>query len=558
MKLIGQVSLSVFAGSLNRGFSKARDATTEPRHAEYQYIIVGGGTAGCGLAATLSKNYKVLLLERGGTPYDNARIERVEGWADLLLDDPTQNDELVSSPTQAFRSADGVYNRRARVLGGGSAINAGFYSRASTAEVQSAQWDPIEVEKAYEWVEEQIVSPASLGPWQSAFKRSLLEAGVTPDNGRTFEHIQGTKVGSSIFDSTGRRHTAADLLSSANADLLTVLTFATVRRILFDVSNASQPPLATGVEYTDSSGAMHVANLQNGTLQNEVILSAGALGSPQLLMLSGVGECEHLAEFNITCVAELRDVGEHMVDNPINALVVVSPQPLEISLLSVAGITAEGSIIEGASGGNWTWQWPGMGELNILPPDERSPEAIHLVQKNLRNLSSEIKSQLDQSSFVLSKVYEPLSKGNLRLVATDVTLNPLVKFNYYSQPEDIETCIAGAEYMQKLLRAPSFQNYRYTAVTPLIAMLYPQLSSSVGNRTDGAYMPNLQNRTATAQWCRDTVTTIWHFHGGCTRGKVVDQNYRVVGVRSLRVVDGSTFTKSPGTNPQATVMMLGR
>lgn len=220
--------------AVNRDFSKAHAATTEPSNAQYEYIIVGGGTAGCALAATLSERHKVLLLERGGTPYGNPSIERLEGWADLLQDDPAKRS--ARSPIQAFRSADGVHNRRARVLGGGSAINAGFYSRASAAEVRAARWEPQRVQEAYEWVEDQIVHPAPLGPWQTALKNGLAEAGITPDNGRTFEHIQGTKVGHSIFDAHGRRHTAADLLSSANAELLTVLTFANAQRILFDVS----------------------------------------------------------------------------------------------------------------------------------------------------------------------------------------------------------------------------------------------------------------------------------------------------------------------------------
>lgn len=251
----------MFAGGLNRDYSNARDAVTEPRHAQYQYIIVGGGSAGCSLAATLSEQYKVLLLERGGSAYGNPSTERVWGWGDLLLDDPTKNTTEVISPVQAFRSADGIHNRRARVLGGGSAINAGFYSRASVADVRAAGWKPSEVEEAYEWVEEKIVSPASLGPWQTVLKNGLVEAGVTPDNGRTYEHMQGTKVGASIFDSAGRRHTAADLMSSGKGELLTVLTFANVRRIPFDVSHENRKPRATGVEYIDSRDGTHFAHL---------------------------------------------------------------------------------------------------------------------------------------------------------------------------------------------------------------------------------------------------------------------------------------------------------
>lgn len=92
----------------------------------YDYIVVGGGTAGCPLAATLSLKYKVLLLERGGSPYGNRNISYLENFHIGL------SNMAPDSPSQAFISTDGVINARARVLGGGTCINAGFYSRASS------------------------------------------------------------------------------------------------------------------------------------------------------------------------------------------------------------------------------------------------------------------------------------------------------------------------------------------------------------------------------------------------------------------------------------------
>ena len=193
----------------------------------YDYIVVGGGTAGCALAATLSQGSTVLLLERGGLPYDHPTITNMRGFGLTLAD------TSPSSPSQLFISTDGVINHRARVLGGGTALNAGFYSRASSEFVAGAGWDPGLVKESYEWVENKIVFEPEVKQWQSAIRDGLLEAGVLPNNGFTYDHLIGTKIGGSIFDREGNRHTAADLLEYAYPSNISVHLRATVQRILF-------------------------------------------------------------------------------------------------------------------------------------------------------------------------------------------------------------------------------------------------------------------------------------------------------------------------------------
>jgi choline dehydrogenase len=130
-------------------------------------------------------------------------------------------------------------------------------------------------------------------------------------------------------------------------------------------------PVARGVVFHDSKGRMHKAYL-NARRGNEIILSAGAMGSPQLLMLSGVGPADHLRLFGITLVHDQPEVGQGMSDNPMNAIYVPSPSLVETSLIQVVGITQVGSYIEGSSGARHSASARNFGmfspQVRFLPP----------------------------------------------------------------------------------------------------------------------------------------------------------------------------------------------
>ena len=213
------------------------NATDLPLKEEYDYIIVGGGTAGCPLAATLSDKFSVLVLERGSVPAAYPTVLTADGlFANLLQEDDG------NTPAQRFTSEDGVANVRGRVLGGSSMINAGFYSRADDHFYNESGilWDIDMVDTAYKWVEETIVSlQSNLSAWQSIFKQALLEAGVAPDNGLSLHHLVGTKASGSTFDGQGRRHGAVELLNRANLKNLRVAVEAYVDKIIFS-SNVSR------------------------------------------------------------------------------------------------------------------------------------------------------------------------------------------------------------------------------------------------------------------------------------------------------------------------------
>ncbi|MFS7918074.1 putative (R)-mandelonitrile lyase [Helianthus anomalus] len=477
----------------------------------YDYIIIGGGTAGCPLAATLSESYSVLLLERGGSLNTSVLYESNIYQTVLAAND---ND----SPAQVFDTEDGLQNARARILGGGSMINFGFYSRADDYFYDNAgiEWDMGAVERAYEWVENSIVTrPTRLNMFQTSFFNGLLESGVDPDNGFTFDHVQGTKVGGSIFSDLGRRHGAVELLNNANPENLDVLVHAMVDRVIFSTSD---PLAAVGVAYHDSNGEYHEVHVKTN---GEVILSAGAIGSPQLLLLSGLGPTSYLSSLNIPVVRDHPFIGQFMADHQRTGVNILLPDAITDAGLRVVGIAESGPYIESLA----------------VPPNTPLTSFIPSVGSvSLFNSSVQI---------IAGKITRPISTGSLHLLsASNATVSPSVRFNYYNHPEDVHQCWNAVEVIRKLLATPTMEEYKFDGHSfKFIGLPLPEDSSDY---------------ETIASFCRDSMGTFWHMHGGCLPNKVVDSNLKVIGVDSLRVVDASTFFNAPGTNPQATTMMLGR
>lgn len=529
--------------------SSAKSIPSNGGEKVYDYIVVGGGTAGCPLAATLSQNYNVLLLERGGVPFTNRNVSLLSNFH-LTLADTSE-----TSASQYFVSNDGVFNARARVLGGGTSINAGFYTRASARYVKRVGWDAKLVNESYPWVEKQIVHEPIFEPWQRAVRDGLLDVGVSPNNGFTYDHLYGTKVGGTIFDRYGRRHTAAELLASANPQNLDVLIHARVQKIMFDTNG--KKPRAVGVVFKDENGDLHEAFISRKR-GSEVIVTSGAIGSPQLLLLSGIGPKHDLEKLNISVVHANNFVGKKMSDNPMNAIYVPFNRPVKQSLIETVGITKKGVYIEASSGYGQSKDSihchhgvasAEIGQLSTIPPKKRTHEAIELYKRNKKDLPHEA----FHGGFLLEKIAYPKSKGELKLIDTNVDNNPSVVFNYFSHPEDLRSCVNGIRMMEKLVRSEPFLNFTQCGKETANKLLNMSVTANVN------LIPRHTNDTQSLeQFCKDTVITIWHYHGGCHVGKVVNKDYEVMGVHRLRVIDGSTFEQSPGTNPQATVMMMGR
>ncbi|KAG8476264.1 hypothetical protein CXB51_033106 [Gossypium anomalum] len=501
MRFLKALLLAVFAlqpycclAETAPNYSFVHESTTAPPVSYHDYIVVGGGAAGCPLAATLAETANVLVLERGGSPYRNPG-KTDKGNFLLTLLDPSPD-----SYAQTFITEDGVYNHRARVLGGGTVINVGFYSRAETEFVKESGLDEALVNDAYQWVENKVVFKAPLLQWQTAVRDGLLEAGVLPYNGFTNEHINGTKIGSTIFDINDHRHSAADLLEYADPKNIIVYLHATVTKILFTTQSA--------------------------------------IGSSQLLMLSGIGPRSQLEPLGIKLVMDQPMVGQGMADNTLNGLFIPSPNPVELSLVSAVGISLLVNYIEAGSG------------LNLAP-------SFGWISKFLLSIFDQtaIGSFFDtrlNGGIILQKVARPLSTGHLELRSTDPNETPKVRFNSFQEPEDLRNCVQGMKTIINVVNSKAFSKFRYRTIST------QQLLNVVAALPLNQRPRHFDIASSLEQFCNDTVMTFWHHHGGCQVGKVVDKDYRVIGVDGLRVIDASTFSFTPGTNPQATVMMLGR
>ncbi|KAL5981223.1 hypothetical protein ACLOJK_029144 [Asimina triloba] len=272
-------------------------------------------------------------------------------------------------------------------------------------------------------------------------------------------------------------------------------------------------PRAQGIRFMRSNGNpnklyevyLNRPKVSSGSSWGDVILCAGALGSPQILLLSGIGPKDHLMRFNITPLIDAPAVGEFMQDNPSIAIPLnyssnasrrLHPDPPQ-----VAGIVKDFRIVIETS-----VFYPGV-NLSILVP-------------------------------MVGKLSFPVSTGWLRLKSADPRENPSVRFNYLAAEQDLDDCVEMVRLVDRVSVSNSVESFleRNQSVIPAAGVTQQQLRD----------------------FCKASVVTIYHYHGGCVVGSVVDRDYRVLGVEGLRVVDFSTFLDSPGANPMATVLMLGR
>lgn len=526
---------------------------TDPSNRRFDYIIVGAGTAGCVLANRLSQDpsKRVLLLEAGKK--DNYF------WIDIpvgylyTIGNP-RTDWCFETEAETGLNGRSIGYARGKVLGGCSSINAMIYMRGQQydydhwAELGNRGWgwqDVLPVfrrSESYQHgaddfhgangelrVEERRVNWEILDAWRDAAE----ECGIP----KIDEFNRGDNFGNAYFQMNqrnGKRWSAVRaFLDPVKArSNLTILTEATVRKICFD-DNAIKPT-ATGVVIRQGS------HEQLFEANSEVILAAGAIASPQLLQLSGIGVSETLYKHGIQPLIELPGVGENLQDHlQIRTIYSVD----NTVTLNQRARTPWGMALMGLE-----YFLRKTGPLTMPPSqlgafaktDSNQPTAN--IEWHVQPLSlDKFGSPLHRYNAITPSVanVRPTSRGQVTLRDQDPSSAPLIQPNYLSTEEDRAVAVAGLKFTREIMAAPALGPFSPQELKP------------------GAHLTGDEELAHAAG---DLGTTIFHPVGTCKMGKdpmaVVDDHLRVHGVKGLRVVDASIMPTITSGNTNAPTVMI--
>jgi choline dehydrogenase len=493
---------------------------------KYTHIVVGAGSAGAALATRLSEDPErsVLLLE-AGPDYPDLETMPVDlkfGWgtgADFVVEDE-HNWKYTAKSTAKGPTMDVP---RGKVTGGTSAINGQVFLRAIPEDFEywvsmgNDEWSYEQVLPYYRKLETDtdfsddfhgtegpiIVRRHPLDelqPDQAAFYNACVAAGYAenPDH----NHPDATGVGPYPLNNPEgiRWSTAIGFLSMARHRInLTIRPNCTTRRVLFDDTRA------TGVE-VESGGESFVVN------GDEIILSAGPIGSPHLLMLSGIGPADQLAEHGISLVKDVPGVGQNLRDHPT----------VHVSWRALPDVPA--------------------------PPQEVGPQKVALRYtapgSDIKNDMIKVMRfrKIDRLLVMSVGLYLALGKGELKLQSPDPDVQPSLDYNYLQEAEDRRRLREGVRLCLELVDMKEFEKVVGERVNP----------------DDAA----LASDNALDEWLMRSVSTMHHISCTAKMGPdsdpmaVVDQHGRVKGVQSLRVVDGSIMPDCTRANTNVPIMMM--
>jgi choline dehydrogenase len=517
----------------------------------YDYVIVGAGSAGCVLASRLTENpdVRVLVLEAG--PPDDADEIRIPAAVNLLF--KTTYDWDYQTIPQQRAGGRSIYWPRGRVLGGSSSINAMIYVRGSRYDYDTWRdeygcdgWGYTDLLPYFLRAENnsrgESAYHGALGPlsvqdlrYKSSLTGAFVAAAQNCGQAANDDFNGSRQDGVGYYQVTqrgGRRWSAADayLHPAAARPNLTILTDA----------------LATGIEI-EGGRAIGVRYLQRGAevfarAEAEVILAAGAVGSPQLLMLSGVGPADHLREHDIPVMADSAGVGANLSDHPI--VTAMWSTPKTAGLWEKSGprnlarwqLTHSGPLATNlAEAGGFSRTDPGLPapdiQWHVLPVPYQN---AGLTDPAIRALS------------VLITLVSVGSRGKIQLRSSDPRHKPAIDPAYLSDMGDLGPLLRAIEMVRE-----------FAAAKPMSKVCKSELAPGQDVRTEAELL----------EWIRGEITTIYHPVGTCAMGgdsklaaskltSVVDTELRVRGIERLRVVDASVMPTVPRGNTNAPTIAI--
>ncbi len=518
-------------------------------HREFDYIIVGAGSAGCVLANRLSAEGKhsVLLLEAG--PEDTHLWIHIPLGYGRLFKEKAVNWMYQTEPEPGLNGRN-VFQPRGKVLGGSSSINGLLYVRGQHEDYDrwrqhgNLGWGYDDVLPYFKKSEDQTRGgndfhgaggPLPVSDWRHAdpLSEAFVDAAVQAGVPRNSDFNGATQEGAGFFQTTtkgGRRASAAVayLRPAKSRQNLHIETSALAERILFEGRRA------VGVAY-------RVAGVpRTARARKEVLVSGGAFNSPQLLQLSGIGPAELLRQHGIEVVLDAPGVGSDLQDHLQIRVVMRCSQAITLNDIvnnpirkAITGLryfafrTGPLTIAAGTSGAFFRTN------PRLASPDIQ----IHFLPFSTDKMGEKLHPF---SGFTASVCQlRPESRGSIRIKSADPTDAPEIRINYLASEVDRTTNVEGLKILRKILRAPALAPYVVEEVDP-------------GDK--------VTSDEALLAYCRARGSTIYHPTSTCRMGNdplaVVDQQLRVRGIDGLRVVDASVMPDLVSGNTNAPVIMI--
>jgi choline dehydrogenase-like flavoprotein len=493
----------------------------------FDYLIAGGGTAGCVLANRLSADpgVSVALIEAG--PPDDDPAIHVPAMVAKAIGNPRQSWGYQTVPQRA--ADDRVLPvPRGRVLGGCSSINGMVYFRGHPREYDEWQqpgWAYADLQPYFERLENYEAADTAQRhrggpvnvidiPHPNPLVRRFLAAADSLGLPRCPDFNSGDPEGFGPRQATirnGRRESGvtAYLNPARHRQNLRITTDALVTRVVFDGTRA------TGIEI-ERDGARSLIKARR-----EVIVACGAYGSPQLLQLSGVGDAAALRAAGVAPVLDLPAVGKNLHDHPAASIAVrtANTESYGLSWRTVprsALIAAQYVLFRSGPLASNVFEANGFMRSR---PDSARPDLQVIFMPAHRNANGHWLPRGHGYGIIFVNL-RPASRGSVTLISNDPRAKPAIDFNFLAAPGDIEVLVRGFEVARSLLGAPSF--------APLDGV-----ETSPG--------PEVQGRAQIEAHIRKSLVTVHHPCGTCRLGDVVDHKLRVKGLEALRVVDASVI-----------------